>query len=227
MEIVYLELRAKDLKAQKEYYADMLGLAVGLSAGRLEVQAGKTELIFVASPDFEEAYHFAFNIPENQIASAKAWLEERTSLLRDGRGNDRFHHDGWNADAVYFKDPAGNILEFIARHDLDNAAEGDFSSSQILNVSEIGLPAEDVLAWANELCARLGLSVFRQEPNPNFTPLGDNHGLFILPAKDRIWYPNTGVPAKLLPVTVKGETDGRRWQVRGVPYEISVERHSA
>lgn len=78
----------------------------------------------------------------------------------------------------------------------------------------------DVVGLANELSTRLGLSVFRQQPNENFTPVGDDHGLLILPAKDRIWKPDSGVPAKLLPVKVRGEANGKRWEVRGVPYEI-------
>jgi hypothetical protein len=112
------------------------------------------------------------------------------------------------------------VLELIARHNLKNAVDGDFSREQILNVSEIGLPSEDVVAFADELCTKLGLSVFLQEPNANFTPVGDDHGLLILPARDRIWKPDTGVPAKLLPVHVWGEANGRAWEVRGVPYEI-------
>jgi catechol 2,3-dioxygenase-like lactoylglutathione lyase family enzyme len=221
MNITRLELPARDLQAQKGYYADLLGLPVHLSTAKLEVKAGKTDLIFTQTgPEFDGAYHFAFNIPENQIRSAKEWLMPRTVLLKDEQGNDYFQHSGWNSEAVYFKDPAGNILEFIARHDLSNAVDGDFDSSRILNVSEIGLPSEDVLDWADELCTRLGLSVFRQEPNKSFTPVGDNDGLFILPAKDRIWYPNTAIPARLLPVRVGVESNGIGWEVRGYPYEI-------
>lgn len=206
----------------KDFYSNVLELPVNISNGKLEVKAGKTDLVFIEADDFDGAYHFAFNIPENQILSAKEWLAPRIPLLKDERGNDDFHHDGWNADAVYFKDPAGNILEFIARHDLKNAVEGEFNSGQILNVSEIGLPSQDVIAFANELCSRLELSVFRQEPNENFTPVGDNDGLFILPKENRIWCPNTGVPAKLLPVKVIAEVNGRMWEVRGAPYEIEV-----
>jgi hypothetical protein len=62
--------------------------------------------------------------------------------------------------------------------------------------------------------------VFKQEPDETFTPVGDDNGLFILPIKDRIWMPDSGLPAKLLPVKVKGEENGREWEVRGVPYEI-------
>jgi hypothetical protein len=46
--------------------------------------------------------------------------------------------------------------------------------------------------------------------------------LLILPVKDRIWFPNSGVPAKLLPVKVRVDVNGKRWEVRGVPYEIAV-----
>lgn len=221
MNITRLELAARDLQAQKEYYANVLGLPAHLSGGKLEVKAGRTDLIFTqAEADFDGAYHFAFNIPENQILSAKEWLMPRTVLLKDEQGNDYFQHSGWNSEAIYFKDPAGNILEFIARHDLSNAVDEDFDSSGILNVSEIGLSSEDVVSWADELCTRPGLSVYRQEPNENFTPVGDNDGLFILPAMNRIWYPNTGVPARLLPVRVRVEVNGKGWEVRGIPYEI-------
>ncbi len=220
VKILALELAAKELHPLADFYARMLELPVTLRRGRLEVTAGWTNMVFIEEADFEGAYHFAFNIPENQITLAKEWLAQRTPLLKDDRGNDHFHHSGWNADAIYFKDPAGNILELIARHDLKNAVEGGFDSSCIVCVSEIGLPAQDVTGLARELCALLGLSVFRQAPHADFTPVGDNDGLFILPRENRIWYPNTGVPARLLPVTVRGDADGRRWQVRGVPYEI-------
>jgi hypothetical protein len=76
------------------------------------------------------------------------------------------------------------------------------------------------VAFADELCTKLGLSVFMQEPNESFTPVGDDHGLFILPARDRIWKPDTGVPARLLPIHVWGEANSKRWEVRGYPYEI-------
>ena len=38
--------------------------------------------------------------------------------------------------------------------------------------------------------------------------------------KGRIWMPDSGVPARLLPVKVRGSTNGQEWEVRGVPYEI-------
>lgn len=221
MNIRYLKLLAGDLQSQRDFYARILELPVKLTSSGLTVKAGSTEVLFSqAPPDFEGAYHFAFNIPENQFRAAKDWISGRVPLLSDESGNDEFESESWNSHSVYFKDAAGNVLEFIARHSLENAADGGFDSRQILNVSEIGLPSEDVLAFADELCSRLNLTVFKQQPNETFTPLGDDHGLLILPVKDRIWIPNSGVPAGLLPVRVRGKTNGGEWEVRGVPYEV-------
>ena len=221
MKITRLELLTVNLPAQQEFYAKILELSTKLTPSGLEIQAGKTELLFTqAALDFDGAYHFAFNIPENQFRAAKEWISSRAPLLRDETGKDEFESESWNSDSVYFKDSAGNVLEFIARRNLKNTVEGYFDSKQILQVSEIGLPSENVVAFANELCTRLNLSVFKQQPNESFTPVGDDNGLFILPIKDRIWIPNSGVPAKLLPVKVKGEANAKEWEVSGYPYEI-------
>lgn len=221
MFITHLELPAADLEAQGDFYADTLELPVALGSEGLEVRAGHTHILFTqAEANFDGAYHFAFNIPSNQFQSAKRWLEGRLPLLRDNAGAEEFKSQNWNSDSVYFKDAAGNILEFIARYDLDNAVDGDFDSDQVLIVSEIGLPSENVTGLAEELCTRLGLSVFRQAPNENFTPVGDDHGLFILPIRDRIWMPDSGLPAQLLPVVVRCQANSAQWEVTGVPYEI-------
>jgi len=221
MNIKYLELSSKDLKAQRDFYADVLELPVNLDSSILEVKAGATDLLFTQAPsEFAGAYHFAFNIPENQYPSAKKWITRRVALLRDQTGKEDFESKTWTSSSLYFLDAAGNVLEFIARHTLKNASGEDFNSQQILNISEIGLPSENVIELADNLCTRLGLSVYNQQPNENFTPVGDENGLLILPAKDRIWMPDSGVPAKMLPVKVKGEANSREWEIRGVPYEI-------
>ena len=225
MNITGLELLAADLQAQQDFYTNILELPVKRTSSGLEVKAGNTDILFVqAPPDFEGAYHFACNIPENQFRAAKEWISGRVPLLREENGTDEFHSESWNSDSVYFKDAAGNVLEFIARHNLEKAREDEFDSDHILNISEIGLPSEDVVAFADQLCRQLGLSVFKQEPNETFTPVGDDNGLLIVPIKGRIWIPNSGVPAKMLPVKVKGETNGQEWEVRGVPYEITYSR---
>ncbi len=216
-----LELPTLDLIAQRDYYANVLELPVQLEGDSLLVKAGRTDLVFTqASSGWEGAYHFCFNIPENQFPLAKAWLSARIPLLKDEKRNDEFTGKSWNSISLYFKDAAGNILEFIARHDQQNAVHSPFNSGQILQVSEIGLASKDVVAFAMELCSKLGVSVYRQGFNETFTPIGDEDGLFILPIEGRIWIPNTGVPARMLPVKVDVEVNGRRFQLSGVPYEV-------
>ena len=222
MFIKRLELLAGDLYAQRDYYANVLDLPVHLEAESLTVQAGKTELVFAqAPPKCKGEYHFCFNIPENQFVHAKAWLSARIPILKDEGGRDEFESKSWNSTSLYFKDSGGNILEFIARHDQKNAVNAPFNSGQVLQVSEIGLPTQDVISLANDLCKKLGLSIYRQEANETFTPVGDEEGLFILPVEKRIWIPNTGVPAQMLDVKVNVEIEGKEFNVRGVPYEMS------
>ncbi len=222
MFIKRLELLAGDLVPQRDFYATVLDLPVHLDTDSLIVQAGKTELIFAqAPPNWKGEYHFCFNIPVNQFVHAKAWLSARIPLLKDEEGNDQFESESWNSASLYFKDTAGNILELIARYELKNTVPAPFSSEQILQVSEIGLPSQDVISFANDLCTRLGISIYKQAANETFTPIGDEEGLFILPVEKRIWYPNTGVAAQRLPVKVKVEVNGKEFNLRGVPYEVS------
>jgi len=225
LKITYLELPVKNLIAQKEFYAEVLQLPVtSTSAVELKIHAGATELVFTkADESFDGAYHFAFNIPENKFDESKHWISSRIPLLKDTDGRDEFASDRWKSHSLYFKDAAGNVLEFIARHNLKNPVTDPFGGDQILDVSEIGLPSEKVIEFAKDLCMQLDIAVFKQEPNGTFTPIGDDDGLFILPVKDRIWKPNSGVPAKLLPVKVRVEVNEKKWGLRGYPYEVFTE----
>lgn len=219
MLIKRLEILTSNLDRQFEFYSSILDLPVKAENDSLHIQAGKTELVFKEQKDFDGAYHFCFNIPENKFDECKAWTLAKIPLLKDDKGNDEFTGGAWNSSSIYFKDSAGNILEFIARHDQANATNEPFSSLQILQVSEIGLPSQDVISFAKELCKKLGVSVYRQDFNETFTPIGDEDGLLILPVENRIWYPNTGVPAKLLDVKVDLEVNGKKFQIKGMPYE--------
>jgi catechol-2,3-dioxygenase len=87
MNILYLELSAKELKVLRDFYADVLELPVELDSSMLKVRAGKTDLTFTQAPtEFDGAYHFAFNIPENQFHTSKEWIASRIPLLRDESG---------------------------------------------------------------------------------------------------------------------------------------------
>ena len=209
MRIVALQLQAVDLDRQREFYTRVFN-AVPLPGpvGELHVQIGTSRLIFhQAGLDHAGVYHVAFNIPENQFAAAVAWARHHVTLIRDTDGADTFYFSNWDAHALYFTDPDGNIVELIARHTVDNASTIPFSGDHLLSISEIGIATDNVLGLAAQLQAQTGALVYQGKPDATFTPLGDEHGLLILVPQGRMWYPNTGQPAESLPLTVRVESD--------------------
>ena len=105
-----------------------------------------------------------------------------------------FDFANWNAHAIYFTDPDGNIAELIARHTLPSSRRDSF---EILGISEIGLVTDDVPGTV----AQLGLPAYRQG-SPQFQPVGDEEGLLILVQRDRPWYPDNRHTAQPIPFSV-------------------------
>ncbi|WP_336785313.1 VOC family protein [Paenibacillus sp. MMO-177] len=181
------------------------------------VRAGHTQLTFKQANE-SKVYHFAFNIEENKLESAVRFVRERTGTLSDGQ-DEIFHFEDWNAHACYFHDAAGNIVEFIARHNLASQAEGPFSIHDVIGISELGMPAAAVPEVVRYCRDELGLDPWRGN-GISFQPVGDEHGLFIVASQDRSWFP-TQTQAEAAPfiVTIAGSQD-RRSVIPGYPYEI-------
>ena len=108
---------------------------------------------------------------------------------------------------MYFRDPADNIVEFIARRNLPNDSVTSFGPGSLLRVSEVGIMVEDVPAAVRGLERDLGLTVWN-EPNEEFTTVGDETGLLIVVKNGRPWFP-TGEAAKPHPVVVVARGDRR------------------
>jgi len=204
MKIDKIELMAADLKALKKFYTETLELPVSEGAeGEVTVQSGQSTIVFrQAKPGWTGAYHFAFNLPENRFAEAKTWIEERVSLIADKNGQTEFNFESWNAHSVYFYDPAGNVLEFIARHSLPNAIDGPFTPAGILSVSEIGVTTDNVPSSVDRLHRDYGLETYDGAGSEEFTAVGDEEGLLIVVRVGRIWFPDTGKAAGAYPVAV-------------------------
>src|SRR5438046_10047661 len=133
MDIAELHVLANDLDVQRDFYASVLSLPVFEDANSLTVKAGSSRLIFNQAPThWNGSYHFAFNIPSNRAEQARAWVSERVPLIKSNSGEDYFTFEHWNAHSFYFWDAAGNILEFIARHNLTNDSEEIFIARIIL-----------------------------------------------------------------------------------------------
>jgi len=203
MRIYRLDLWATDPAALRPFYADLLQLPLlSATATILSLQAGHTRLTFTPAPaDWHGHYHFTFNIAPDRFAAAKAWLAARVPLIRDSTGAAEFYSENWNAHMVYFYDPAGNIVEWIARHTLPPDATPWPDIPTPLGISEIGLGTPDVPQAVASLAATLGAPVYGGPGSATFTPVGDEDGLFIVVQAGRLWFPDTGIPADRSPVT--------------------------
>jgi catechol-2,3-dioxygenase len=223
--ILELRLATHRLPDIRDFYLNTLGFPLlAESPNSVTLGAGETRLVFDQGDPAQ--YHVAFNIPEKQFAEAKRWVMERVPLLRI-QDKDEIHWSAWNAHALYFLDPAGNIMEFIARHNLPDAAGGPFSSQRIRQVSEIGLVVANVRQAVETLRAELSVGVFDAGDGETFTALGDDNGLFIIVKQGRAWYPTPDQLADFYPlgVTLRGVTD-KHLTLPDLPYRIEMKQAS-
>ena len=197
MKIKTLSLPTHNLNSMREFYTDVFGLPlVDEDKSSFTLQAGSTRLAFIGTKDGKAPkHHFAFNIPPNLFQEAKAWLAERTELVRGKEGQVEFDFSNWDARGLYFLDPAGNIGELIARDMLPEAETSRFTAAAILSVSEIGIPVANVPETVTALRQTAGLLPYRGATE-TFTAVGDENGLLIVVQQGREWYPNTGVSAE-------------------------------
>jgi catechol-2,3-dioxygenase len=167
------------------------------------------------------------------VLDARKWQLERSTLmpvpvrLRDPRHpDDVVHFSHWNAHSIFFFDPAGNVVEYIARHDLENSASGGFSSKDILYASEIGLIVDDVTTTATMLREGTGLRQYRGGDD-RFTAIGDESGLLLVMKRGRHLNFDPDDPSKAARVfrTVARIRDGKpgaSLSFGDFPYEVSL-----
>lgn len=197
MLLTSIELHTSQLAETEHFYAQILGLSIlDKSPKAISFSAGQSRLIFIQSDKGQPKYHFAFNIPRNQLNEALAWISAKVDMIPNPEATFVSNFENWNAKALYFYDNNGNILEFIARFDLENDRQGDFDSGSILSVSEIGIVTDIPLLFAENLVETRHLSYFSKGPRlENFITVGDDNGLLIIVQTNRKWYP-TELPAK-------------------------------
>jgi len=95
---------------------------------------GETTLLFVAG-EGEPFYHFALLVPGDRFDAANTWADKQFALV-----GGVFDFENWDARAVYFLDPAGNIVELIAHRGLEeNGRDGPFAADELVGFSELGI----------------------------------------------------------------------------------------
>ncbi|UQD56365.1 VOC family protein [Flavobacterium sp. K5-23] len=197
MTILKIELLTNNINATSEFYQEVLGLKmIAINETSVSFQAGSTTLRFVLSKIENPIYHFAFDIPNNQLLEAFGAIEKYTEILEVIPPDKIADFYNWNAKSFYFFDNNGNVLELICRYNLDNKSEEPFSGSSIISISEIGFVSKNVSQLCDELVAKYDVPVFSMQPKlEKFIVLGTEIGLFILAAEGKDWYP-TNIKAK-------------------------------
>lgn len=188
-------LTMSPLEEMRQFYHTKIGFPI-LNQTEKDITfiAGKSTLTFVKIAEQATApwYHFAFNIPENKILKARVWQRQRSELLETPKRlqasnypSDVRHFRNWNAHSVFFFDPAGNLVEYIARHGLNNGQKGDFSVRDILNISEIGFIVDDQEKMAKAIHQQFGLEAYPKGTD-FWWSMGSEHGL-LLCLRKRLW----------------------------------------
>jgi catechol 2,3-dioxygenase-like lactoylglutathione lyase family enzyme len=194
MNILQIELLSNNLEATERFYAQTMGLPIAHKTdGTLTFLAGSSLLTFNHTDETPvPIYHFAFNIPSNKLEEALAWVKTFAEPIQVPAGGVVADFQSWNARAVYFFDNNGNLVELIARFDLNNANDQPFGPSDILNVSEMGIVADEVTALREKLLQQHQLTHFsKMQPLEDFAALGNDEGLLILAKTNRNWFPTT------------------------------------
>ncbi|MFD1928081.1 glyoxalase [Sporosarcina siberiensis] len=174
------------LKALKRFYGDVMEFSIVESTNeQFVVEIGQSAITFIHT-DQPAFYHFAINIPGNQFSMLKFWMQDRVTLNR-GESLDEIYFSSFDADSMYFEDPAGNIVELIGRRKQD--LFGEVSKASFLNISEVGIVTPFVASVGDQL-QDFGIPLRGgTDVNPmtlNF--LGKGDAFIVLVPPNRKWY---------------------------------------
>ncbi len=191
MRLQKVTMQTGDIVSLKAFYQQLLGLNIHYEDERsFELITGPTTIRFESAENAENPYyHFAWNIPENQYLQVAEWLKSKqiTLIKEPGTDNEILDFTDWNAHALYFYDPAGNIVELIARHNLDNGSDDTFDSQSFLELSEVSVVSKAYARTFDYITKELNIPFWKGN-HADFNALGDEHGLFITVPEGRQWF---------------------------------------
>ncbi len=188
---VTLAAPADALEAVGAFYGSTVGLP---EVGPCAFAAGPDVLAFEPS-DGEPFYHFALLVGD--LDAARARVDGLVRLLSPSWQDDVVvPFPDWEARAIYFHDPVGNIVELIQH--------GPAGPDAVLGISEIGAVAADPAAAVREWEAR-GAPLWDGGIDASGRGLAfcgrKGHTVIVAPV-GRGWLP-TGRPAEPHPVAVE------------------------
>lgn len=212
MKIKEASLKTRDINSMKTFYTEILGMPLTKeSEDKFQVLAGSSLLEFTSeNVEDEPFYHFAFDIPSNKFREAKKWVLSKVKLnLEDSEDEANFSHIP--ALSLYFYDPAGNIVEFISRHDIAEESEEIFTQKSILNISEMSLTVVDAIKTAEKL---IDLGIKERDGDPisnsslNFMGKSATGPFLLLTQPGRRWIFSNKLSA-IYPIEIVLDTNDR------------------
>ncbi|RED59173.1 VOC family protein [Cohnella lupini] len=188
MKIQEIKLLSNNLDKVIDFYNRILELPIiEQSTAKVSFQIGASKLVFELSEEVTNPYyHFAINITESKIDLAISWLKAKGIKINLINEEEVDFSKSWNSHSIYFYDSIGNIVEFIARHNIKSILSHEFSYEDLLNISEIGMPAQDVIILSGYLTEQYKEQIYISG-NSMFTPIGNEEGLLILSSLNRNW----------------------------------------
>ncbi|GAB3949903.1 hypothetical protein GCM10028805_27020 [Spirosoma harenae] len=188
MKILELDLYSNDLEATRLFYVSRLGLPLLVhSAAQITVLVGHTRLTFRLVDQPVAPYHIAINVPSDSLDVLMYYYDLDYLPTHTPEKTVAYFPD-WQAKACYFYDTNGNLLEFIARTELNLNNPALTVPELFQGISEIGLTTQDVAYTSHEIQRRFRVNQFHKTtPKPDFNALGDDNGLFILAKEGRHW----------------------------------------
>lgn len=206
MHIRHVTISVPDPAETARFLTSLFGFPLDHAHRGESLRLGTSRLSLVeGSMEPNGFYHLAFEIPENTVYAARDLLAARIPILEAGDNGIVAGSPAWDSHSVYFNAPGNLNLELIGRHRLPNAITSPFSLSDILRISEVGVPVEDSLVAARKLQDQTGFIPFG-EPSEMFAPVGTDDGLLILVKHGRIWFPTADQTTTRRPLRV--EIDG-------------------
>ncbi len=203
MIIKEVTLFTSNIQKQRQFYKTTLGLEIiEDTPEKIAFKTGSSILKFQYKTKMQPS-HLAFNIPYNAIYDALKWLKGRTEAIpyKDEYVTD---FSRWKAKAVYFHDADRNIMEFIAREDIEKESDVAFSPRSILSISEMAIVTDDI-ENVYETIGKLRPIPIYDGSFERFCALGSHEGLFILIDKTKKkWYPTNAI-AETSDFIIKGD----------------------
>lgn len=211
MLVTKVTLYSHKIMQTEAFYREVLGIDVAPvdQKGKIgfQVKIGKSLLEFLEVKDGSKPfYHFAINIPGKLFPAAKKWVQERTTLnLEDGE--DEVYFEFLDAYSLYFQDPSGNIVEFIARNRLSDLAQSEtFSIEEFISIGEINLTTTEVVKGGRQLVSagipvRAGAGL-RTDGKLNFLGELEGESFLLLGPEGRKWFFSNRI-SEVHPVTIE------------------------